>query len=35
MCDGVITGEVPAAEATERELGLLMTSSDAQKEVVA
>ena len=35
MCDGVITGEVPAAEATERELGLLMTSSDAQKEVIA
>jgi simple sugar transport system ATP-binding protein len=35
MCDGVITGEVAAADATERELGLLMTSSDAAKEVVA
>ena len=35
MCDGVITGEVPASEATERELGMLMTSSDAVGEVSA
>ncbi len=35
MCDGVITGEVAAADATERELGVLMTSSDAATEVSA